>query len=240
MAKINTDKLGLSTKRIQIDKSNTKVLIYICLATVALIFALVAAQALWKQIQYQNKVLSLRNKAIDQLEKNKKATAQLQAQYVAFDTASESIIGNSDANSKVVLNALPSKYDFPALATSLENLVNKSGVTLVSITGTDDQLNAKQSSIEPQPVDIPFSLSVKGSYDSIKTFISNLEKSTRPMKITKISFSGSEGTMQVDIAAVTQYQPLKILDLDKKQVPQGGAKTSVKTQSSTSQQKESE
>ena len=233
MAKFDANNFNLSSKRLQIDKSNTKVLIYISLAVVALVFALVASFSLWKQIQYQNKVLSLRNKAADQLEKNKKATAQLQAQYVAFDTASESIIGNSDANSKVVLNALPSKYDFPALATSLENLVGKSSVALVSITGTDDQLNAKQTSIEPQPVDIPFSMSVKGSYDSIKTFISNLEKSTRPIKVTKISLSGTEGTMQVDIAAVTQYQPLKILDLDKKQVSQNSAKNKSSTQTNT-------
>jgi len=108
---------------------------------------------------------------------------------------------------------------------------------LVSITGTDDQLNAKQTSIEPQPIDIPFSMSVKGSYDSIKTFIGNLEKSTRPIKVTKVSMSGSEGSMQVDITGVTQYQPLKILDLDKKQVPQNGSKTTAKTQTSTNTQK---
>jgi cell division protein FtsL len=77
MAKLNSDNFKLSSKRLQIDKSNTKVLIYISLAVVALVFALVASLSLWKQIQYQNKVLSLRNKAVDQLEKNKKATAQL-------------------------------------------------------------------------------------------------------------------------------------------------------------------
>jgi Tfp pilus assembly protein PilO len=225
MTKIPSN-LNISSKRLKIDKSNTKVLIYTSIAVVVLIFSLVAAQALWKQIQYQNKVLSLREKAADQLEKNKKATVQLQAQFVAFDTATESIIANSDPNSKVVLNALPSKYDFPALATSMEALMNQSGVTIVGISGTDDQASAQQSSSEPAPTEIPFSVTANGSYESIKKLISNIEKSTRPIKVNSIKYSGTESDLQVQINAVTYYQPLKTLDLNKKQVPQNGSKVS--------------
>ncbi len=235
MAKLSSDNFKLSSKRLQIDKSNTKVLIYISLAVIALVFALVASLSLWKQIQYQNKVLSLRNKAVDQLEKNKKATAQLQAQYVAFDTASESIIGNSDANSKVVLNALPSKYDFPALATSLESLMNQSGVNIVGISGTDDQASAQQSSNEPQPTEIPFSLTANGSYDSVKKLVANLEKSTRPITIKTIKYSGTESDLQVNIDAVTYYQPLKTLDLNKKQVSQNSTNTKKSSKSKAAQ-----
>ncbi len=230
MAKLNSDNFKLSSKRLQIDKSNTKVLIYISLAVVALVFALVASLSLWKQIQYQNKVLSLRNKAVDQLEKNKKATAQLQAQYVAFDTATESIIGNSDANSKVVLNALPSKYDFPALITSLDNLAQKTpGISLDALGGTDEQLTAQQSSTEPQPVEIPLTLSGQGSYDSVKQFIKNIERATRPIKVKTISISGGEGSMKADVVAVTQYQPLKLLEIKKEKVTSGTANTTAKT-----------
>ncbi len=235
MAKLSSDNFKLSSKRLQIDKSNTKVLIYISLAVIALVFALVASLSLWKQIQYQNKVLSLRNKAVDQLEKNKKATAQLQAQYVAFDTASESIIGNSDANSKVVLNALPSKYDIPALATSLESLMNQSGVNIVGISGTDDQASAQQSSNEPQPTEIPFSLTANGSYDSVKKLVANLEKSTRPITIKTIKYSGTESDLQVNIDAVTYYQPLKTLDLNKKQVSQNSTNTKKSSKSKAAQ-----
>ncbi len=229
MAKFNSDNFKLSSKRLQIDKSNTKVLIYISLAVVALVFALVASFSLWKQIQYQNKVLSLRNKAVDQLEKNKKATAQLQAQYVAFDTASESIIGNSDPNSKVVLNALPSKYDFPALITSIDNLAQKTpGIALDALGGTDEQLTAEQSSADPKPVEIPLTLSGQGSYDSVKQFIKNIERTTRPIKVKTISISGGEGSMKTDVVAATQYQPLKILQIQKQKVSSGSSKATTK------------
>lgn len=237
MAKINTNNFKLSSKRIQIEKSNTKVLIYLSVAVVALVFSLVATQALWKQFQYQGKVLSLRNKANDQLDKNIKTAAQLQAQYVVFDTSSESIIGTNEPNSKVVLNALPSKYDFPALATSLENLMNTSGVGISSITGTDDQLNAEQTSTSPAPKEIPFTIAGKGSYASIQTLINNIEKSTRPIKINKITYKGTDGAMDVNIEAVTYYQPLKKLDLEKKVIKPEGSNTKTKTETTTSEAK---
>ncbi len=228
MAKFNTDNFRLSTKRLQIEKSNTKVLIAISVAVVFLVFSLVATQALYKQLKYQNKVIGLRNQAVKQLEKNISATKELEAQYIAFDTSPESIIGNSDSNSKVVLNSLPSKYDFPALATSLEGLLNTSGVTISSITGTDDQVTAEQSSTSPKPTEIPFTVSAKGSYASVQTLIKNIERSTRPIKINTINFTGTDNDISVEITGVTYYQPLKMIDLNKKVVA-GTAKKEVKT-----------
>jgi Tfp pilus assembly protein PilO len=218
MAKFNPDNFRLSTKRLQIEKSNTKVLIAIGIAVVFLVFSLVATQALYKQFKYQNKVISLRSKAVKQLEKNIDATKELEAQYIAFDTSPESIIGNSDPNSKVVLNALPSKYDFPALATSLEGLLNTSGVSISSITGTDDQVTAEQSSVSPKPIEIPFTISAKGSYASVQTLIKNIERSTRPVKINTLTFTGTDNDISVEITGVTYYQPLKMIDLNKKVV----------------------
>lgn len=228
MAKFNTDNFRLSTKRLQIEKSNRKVLIAIAVAIVFLVFSLVATQALYKQLKYQNKVIGLRNQAVKQLEKNISATKELEAQYIAFDTSPESIIGNSDSNSKVVLNALPSKYDFPALATSLEGLLNTSGVTISSITGTDDQVTAEQSSTSPKPTEIPFTIIAKGSYASVQTLIKNIERSTRPIKINTIAFTGTDNEISVEIIGVTYYQPLKMIDLNKKVVA-GTTKKEVKT-----------
>lgn len=229
MSKINTDNFRLSTKRLQIEKSNTKVLIAISVAVVFLVFSLVATQALYKQLKYQNNVISLRNKAVDQLKKNISSSKELEAQYIVFDTAPKSIIGNSDPNSKVVLNALPSKYDFPALATSLEALLNTSGVSIESINGTDDQVSAEQSSISPKPIEIPFTITAKGSYASMQNLIKNVERSTRPIKINSMSLKGSDSNMQVDITATTYYQPLKNLDLEKKIITPTETKKAVKS-----------
>lgn len=231
MSKINTDNFRLSTKRLQIEKSNTKVLIAISVAVVFLVFSLVATQALYKQLKYQNKVISLRNQAVDQLKKNISATKELEAQYIVFDTASKSIIGNSDPNSKVVLNALPSKYDFPALATSLEALLSTSGVAIDSINGVDDQVTAEQSSVSPKPIEIPFTITAKGSYASIQDLVKNIERSTRPIKIVNISLKGTDSNIQASIKGITYYQPLKNLDLEKKIIAPTETKKVVKTNS---------
>ncbi len=229
MSKINTDNFRLSTKRLQIEKSNTKVLIAISVAVVFLVFSLVATQALYKQFKYQNTVISLRSQAVKQLEKNISATKELEAQYIAFDTAPESITGNADPNSKVVLNALPSRYDFPALATSIESLLNTSGVSIESITGTDDQVTAEQSNINPKPIEIPFTITAQGSYGSIQNLVKNIERSTRPIKINNVSLKGTDGNMQATINGTTYYQPLKNLDLDKKVITPKETKKAVKT-----------
>ena len=218
MAKEKTN-FGLSEKRSKIEKSNKNVVIAISLAVAVLIFTIFAAQTLIKQVQYNNKVLGLRNKAVNQLEDNIQQANQLAVSFVAFDSAQESIIGNSTRNSTVILNALPSKYDLPALVTSLENVINLSGASIESITGTDDEASAEQSSLNPQPKEIPFTISAKGNYGAIQNLIRNLERSTRPIKVTEVTFKGSDNDLQATITAVTYYQPVKKLDLDKRLVP---------------------
>jgi cell division protein FtsL len=218
MAK-QTTTFGLSTKRLKIEKSNTKVLIAVCVAVVVVVFSIIAGRALYKQYQYQAHVLSLRNKASRQLQTNIAQSQALAASYTAFNTAPESIMGNNENNSKIVLNALPSKYDFPALATSLEGLMSASKVAIGSISGTDEQATAEQSAIDPQPKEVGFAIGGKGSYAAVQTLVINMERSTRPMVVSDISFKGSDSDMTFSIKGVTYYQPLKQLDLQKKVVP---------------------
>ena len=224
----NNSNFGLSTKRVSIEKSSKKVLIAVCVAVVCLVVALVASQSLMKQLKYQAKVLDMRNKAVSQLEKNIKATKSLEASYIAFDTASESIMGNNLSNTKIVLNALPSKYDMPALATSLEGLMTTSGVSIVSITGTDEEATAEQSAADPQPKEMKFSVSAKGNYSAIQTFIRNIERSTRPIKISHISYKGSDNDLTVTITGTTYYQPLKAFEIKEEVVKPDGQKATTK------------
>lgn len=223
------DNLKFSTKHVQIDKSYAKMVAVIALAASVVIFCLVLSNSLIKQIQYQNKVISLRAKADSQLKKNVAAVKPLVASYETFDGASESVIGTQDKNAKIVLDALPSKYDFPATATSLEYIVEKSGMAVSGITGTDDEANAEQNSVNPKVVEIPFSLSVAGGYGSAKTLVSNLERSIRPFKINEISFSGTDATLSVDIKGVTYYQPERKLEITQTVVPGTNVKVTKKT-----------
>jgi hypothetical protein len=226
MAKFN---LQVSSKHLQIDKANSLILISAAITTVIVVFSLVAAQSLIKQMSYQNKVISLRSKANKQLGDNVKSVTALKTSFEAFENSSESVIGTPDKNSKIVLDALPSKYDFPALATSLEGLITESGSSVQGITGTDNEALAAQNSASPQAVEIPFSISSKGSFVSAQTLITNMQRSIRPFTITALNLSGSDTALQARVTAKTYYQPEKRLEVQQKVIagPKGTAKTTT-------------
>jgi hypothetical protein len=217
MAKLS--ELRVSTKHIQIDKANQLVLIAAVVTTLVVVFSIVAANTLVKQMSYQNKVLGLRKDANKQLTANIKSVTALKTSYDSFENSSESVIGTADKNSKIVLDALPSKYDFPALATSLEGLIASSGNTIVNITGKDNEAKAEQDSANPKPIEIPFDVTTRGNFASSLRLISDMERSIRPFKIISIELSGSDASLETRISAVTYYQPEKKLEVEQKVVP---------------------
>jgi hypothetical protein len=229
MAKLD---IRTSIKHLQIDKANARIVIAASITTAVVIFSLVAVQALYKQMAYQNKVIGLRNKANQQLEKNINSTKTLVESYKTFDGSNESVIGTADKNSKIVLDALPSKYDFPALATSLDGLIKGSGAKVDSITGTDNEASAEQDSANPQPVEIPFSISASANSATIQKLLADIERSIRPFQILTINFSGSDTNLQTTITAKTYYQPEKKLTVNPEVVP-GPNTTTKKTTKKT-------
>ena len=224
MAKFN---LKVSIKHLQVDKANSMILIAAAATTAIVIFSIVASQALIKELVYKNKVINLRSKANQQLVTNFKAVDTLVNAYQTFEGASESSIGTADKNSIIILDALPSKYDFPALATSLEGLITSSGAKVDSITGTDQEAQAVQDSAAPQPIEIPFQISASGGYANIQTLISNLEHSIRPINISSLTFSGNDASLQASITAKTYYQPEKKLTIQQTIVTNGKSNSSA-------------
>lgn len=230
------EKSRTSIKHLQIDKANMQVIIAVTVAAAIVIFSLVASLSLFNRMKYQNNVISLRAKANKQLEANIKATTELVKAYNAFDGAAESVIGNGDKNSTVVLDALPSKYDFPALATSLEALISNSGSKITSITGTDDAANAQQNSVTPKPVEIPFEITTSGNYTSSQKLVTDLERSIRPFQITALTLTGKDTELTTTVKAKTYYQPETKLGIKEETVPNGtAAKKPAATDSSSKQ-----
>jgi hypothetical protein len=209
-----------ATKRVLIDKANITVVVTVSIAAFITIFSLVATKALWSQQAYQVRVIHKREKARDQLVANIKAADTLTSSYQQFESATENVIGGSAVgsgerdgdNARIVLDALPSKYDFPALATSLEKLVKGQNLTLDSITGIDDESNQQKtaSSATPQAIEMPFKVDVKGGYDNIQNLITVFEHSIRPFSINQLEFKAGQGTdISLSVDAKTYYQPEK-------------------------------
>jgi hypothetical protein len=217
----------ISIKRMLIDKTNTRIVIYVSVAAFITVFSLVATKTLISQAAYQNKVIGVKRTAVKQLKSDIAATDELKTAYDAFNGTTQNVIGGNPTgdgqqdgnNAKIILDALPSSYDFPGLTTSLETLLNGQHVKITSIAGTDDEVaqSANQSSTSPQPVAIPFTTVNEGSYNDAQNVISAYEKSIRPMQLLSVDLAGTNGKLTLTVNAQTYYQPAKSLNI-KKQV----------------------
>lgn len=228
----------LSAKRIAIDKANTSVVVAVGIAAFIVVFSIVASKALLSQRSYQSKVIDKKETALTQLETNVKEADELFVSYQEFSEATTNVLGgnpkgNGDKdgeNKRLVLDALPSKYDFPALATSINKLISSNGFQVESITGTDDETNqsSAQTSDTPVAVDMPFAIETKQVAASDgKRFLELFERSIRPIQVQKITISGQEGSLKISLKAKTYYQPGKSLEI-KTETVTSGAKTTAK------------
>ncbi len=151
MAKVHLPS-GFPTKRLIINKANATMVIAIAVATFVTVFCLITAKALLSQRAYQARVITRKEKAKDQLKENIKSVEALDTSYKEFVSSPVNVLDGNPAgtgekdgdNPRIVLDALPSKYDFPALATSLEKLLTDRNYKVDGITGTDEEI-AQQS-----------------------------------------------------------------------------------------------
>jgi hypothetical protein len=220
-------KLEMTTKHIAIDKANAQIVIIVAVTAFITIFCLVASKAVLSQNAYQSRVISAKEKAHQQLQKNIKAVSDLGVSYKAFDGTATNVIGgtatgsgdNDGSNSKIILDALPPAYDFPALTSSLEKILTDRGLKISAINGTDDQINQQSniSSPMPQPVPIPFTFTVSdANYSSVQQLVKALQSSIRPIAIDSLDISGGTNNMSVTVTAHTYFQPAKSLKVTTK------------------------
>lgn len=229
MARLGMSKLEISTKHLAISKANAQIVGIVGAASFVTIFCLVAAHAVFSQNQYTSRVTKKATIAHDQLTKNIQSYNNLQNAYDAFTNAPQNIIGGSPSgvgpsdgnNTNIILDALPSSYDFPALTSSIEKILTAGNFSISSIGGTDDQVAQQTNSItaSPQPVPMPFSFSVSNAnYQSVQSLIGTLQKSIRPIQIDSITLSGGSNNMNLTVNAHTYYQPGKSLGITKVEV----------------------
>ncbi len=192
-------------KRFLIQQANSHIFITLIVSSIVVSAGLVTSKILWDQRSYQARVIAAQEKARDQLIANIANAAELQKSYSALEA--------SDVKAELVLDALPSKYDFPALASSMEKVVGASGLTLASFGGTDDVQSAVPSTNTPTPLEIPFTLNVQGTYSAIQGLVKSLDRSIRPFRVDSMTLSGTNSDMQAILNITTFYQPSTSLEI---------------------------
>jgi hypothetical protein len=221
--------LNISMKRMQVDKTNARMVIIMAVAAVLSVFCLVASKSLWSQSSYAAKVISKKRKANIQLVDNIKAVNALQADYKIFAGEDPNVLGGSKdgsgpldgSNARVTLDALPSKYDFPALTTSLEKLLVSRSFKIQGITGTDDEANQSNVDVttgKPEPQPMEFGITASSNYTGVQSLIKDFEHSIRPFKMVSMTLTGSDTDLKLDTTIDTYYQPAKTLNIQQEVV----------------------
>jgi len=216
------------TKRSLIGKANSSMVVATTVAAFVLVFTLVAGKSLLSQMSYQNRVIDAKKTAHKHLTDDLDARITLEDSYNSFVAEDPNVLGGAAKNTgvkdgdnaKIVLDALPSRYDFPALTTSLEKLINDQNLKIMSISGTDEEATqaANATSPNPQPIAMPFQIQVNGSYQSVQNLVDVMQRSIRPFQIQTLELSGDQSNMIARIAAQTYYQPEKNLNITTKVV----------------------
>jgi hypothetical protein len=218
-------KKHLSAKHSIIEKANTTMLIAVGLTVFVVVFCLFATRSLLSLSFYQQKVISEKDKALDQLEENKKNVEDLRLVYTSFKEEPINVIGGAPEgtgprdgdNVEIVLDSLPTDYNFPALSSSVEKILKDGGYSISSIGGRETPSSEEVSS-NPVPVEIPYSFAVRGTTDSVKGLVSTLERSIRPIYVRSLQIRAADTGLSAEVGFVTYYSAEKTFDTTTKVV----------------------
>ena len=221
-------KPNLSAKRIEIDKKNASLIVIVSVAVFVTIFCIVAIRALYGQLTYQSKVIREKEITLKQIELNIEEVSKLNTAYQEFSGTTTNILGGDPKgkadrdgeNARIILDALPSKYDFPALTSSLDKLVKSGGFIATAIEGTDDEVNqaANQTAVTPSEIEMAFSLESSINSSDGKKFMELFERSIRPIHVQRLVVTAEESHIKLSVTAKTFYQPEKKLNVTEKVV----------------------
>lgn len=213
----------LTTKHIQINRAQSRIMLVVGIATIISVFCLVSTKELLSQSSYHRREIAAKKTAAKQLTANLNAANALAAQYQIFDSSNPNVIGGKNSNdpstrppdgdnARIVLNALPSKYDFPALISSLSQILSANSISNPGIGGTDQTATIDNAAVnDPQPVPLSVSVSGATSYEGVKGLIKDFERSVRPFDVKVLELRGSAGNMTFNAELETYFQPGKTL-----------------------------
>lgn len=155
--------------------------------------ALLVGRMLLGSMMLNARVIGKKSAANKQISANYDNLKSLQNEYNSLGASRETI--NS---------ALPTKPNLPQLWAMMENIGNSSGVSTSSVSSVT--LSDAEAPAGGPVQQLPITVSVQGSYAAIQDYLKNLELSTRPLRVTNVTISGTNNTVQANLTIVTYYQ----------------------------------
>jgi hypothetical protein len=217
-------------KRQQITNANKLIFLWVIIAAVALSICGVGIQFLFRQAAFNQKIIGAKATTQSTLTHNIDNAQALKKKIdnLLADTNLGSVRANpTDSTLKVVLDALPTKEDQAAFASSLQQIVlpkSGVGVTELSTIGQIDQTATGGVATDQSggsvtaAKSISFGLGATGSYDQIKNMLHDLEYTIRPINVTSLSLAGTDTTLRITADGVTYYLPQRTVELGKRTI----------------------
>jgi hypothetical protein len=145
-----------------------------------------------------------------------------QAGSIKVNNQTINLSGQDGDNAKIILDALPSSYDFPALISSIEKIANQDHLPLQGVGGSDQvsavPTDTTATSAKSQPQPVAFSVSVQTDFHTVQILINDLERSIRPMDITTLSLNGGGTSVNANMQVNTYYQTPISLKITQKEI----------------------
>ncbi|MCL4357819.1 hypothetical protein M1512_02930 [Patescibacteria group bacterium] len=220
---------SISFKRLALTKANKQMVMVAAVAAFITVLCLVAADHFFSMYGYQSKIIAADQTADNQLKVDVSAEQRLLQSYKSFVSQNPNILGTQDTtgkyrynNATIILDALPSTYDFPALTSSIQKLLQNGNFNITSIGGQD--LSATTSSAaraNPQPIAIPFSFTIdNANYQAIQGLFQQMLESIRPLQIDSLAITGSDSSITLTVNAHTYFQPAKLFKIGSETISQ--------------------
>lgn len=218
-----------SVKHEIIDKTNSRVLIAVGVATFIFIFSIFAVRALISQSLYHGRVIREKELALRLIDENKDTVEDLKQSYEAFEAESINILGGNPtgqgaldgSNTKLVLDALPGTYDYPALSSSFEKILRDGGYDIGAIGGSEDSSlaeSSKKATKNVKPIEIPYEFTVNSDTEGIKRLLDTLERSIRPMYVDSLEIQAGDTVLQAQVNLRTYFTQPKTFEVSTKVV----------------------
>lgn len=215
-------------KRQQIASANKMIFVWVIIASVVVSLCGVTMQFLVRQAIFNQKIINEKLKTQSTLSKNIENVAKLKQNIDALqaDTNLAQVKANpEDTNLKVVLDALPTTDDRTALGASLQQVIlPKSGVNtsdLTTVSANDSQAADPSLTSPASTPEVPtsnFTFAATGDYVRIKSMLSDLERTIRPINVQKLSLQSVDGQVKATVDGVSYYLPSQTVQLGKKPI----------------------
>lgn len=224
----NTNSIAVVSRRSVLQASAKSMFLWVAGASILVVTIAVLFIYVFKQFSFNNTVISKETTAVRTLKENTRAYSELKKKI--DDLAANSDLASARTNQQgdnlqVITDALATTSDASTFAASLQNIIApRSGISLESVsipfgdeasaTGTEGETETKT---ESSPIELDYQVEAIGNYQSISTFLENLERTIRPVSVRSLELSGSDSILRAQISLVTYYQPVKDIKINQKE-----------------------